>query len=225
MVPKKTNRTNLEKKSILFFEYGVVMALAIALAAFEWGTRNEMEILDNLQQQAYIPETMIEITRPEPPKQVAPVIPIEIIRIDDAIPDIESPDFNFTTETTLEGLVDIVYWEPREEESSDPEIFIRVEKMPTYHGGSEAEFQKHLQQLVIYPREAQEMNIEGKVILKFVVDENGKLVKPEILLSSHELLSNAVMEALEKTSKWTPGEQRTRKVKVAFNVPIFFRLQ
>lgn len=225
MVQKKTNKTNLEKKSILFFEYGLVVALAIALAAFETG-KQEIELDNNYlaDNSAFIPEDMMQITRPEPPKLLPPPVPVILISITDDKPEDINTDI-FKNEVDPTDKIEFTIWEPKAEEPADLGIFHRVEKMPTYRGGTEAEFQKHLQQLVRYPQEAQELNIEGKVILKFVVDEKGNVVMPEILLSSHELLSNAVLDALGRTGKWKPGEQLSLKVKVTFTIPIFFRLQ
>ncbi|MBN1115771.1 MAG: energy transducer TonB [Bacteroidales bacterium] len=225
MVQKKSNKSNLENKKTLFFEYGILVALACALAAFEWGQTdintvdtsgwNKIEDVDN---------ELPPITMPEPPRLAPPPIPVNFIQIKDAEINIDEPDFNFSTEIDIDGEMELYPYEP-EDDAVEESIFVIVEKMPTYRNGTEANFQKHVQQLVKYPAIAQQENIQGQVIVQFVVDENGKLVEPKIVRSAHETLSNAVLEALKKTSDWKAGEQRGRKVKVAFTIPIFFKLQ
>ncbi len=224
MEVKKSNKSNLEKKRILFFEYGLTVALAFALFAFEWGTNEQKaSTIGFIASSDYVPEEMIEITRPEPPKIKPPVVIEDFLVIEDSEPDIPLPDIDWgdVDETSTYNLS---IWEPKEERVEEPEIFIRVEKMPTYDGGNESQFQKHLQQLVKYPRQAQELNIQGKVILQFVVDEYGNLTNAHVIQSEHQLLTDAVLDALKKTKKWRAGEQRGRKVKVSFTIPIFFRL-
>ena len=111
-----------------------------------------------------------------------------------------------------------------EDEVPDETPFIIVQNMPTYKGKDKSFFQKHLQTLVKYPAEAQDAGIGGKVYLQFVIDENGNIIREQIIKSPHPSLSEAVLAALEKTDTWKAGEQRGRKVKVSFTVPVFFKL-
>lgn len=221
---KKSKKSNLERKRILFFEYGLVVALAIALFAFESGTEEQKKAsIDLTSTTAYIPEEMVEITRPELPKIKPPVYIEEILVIDDSKPDIPLPNIDWGD--VKEGSAyKIEYWEPKEERVEEPEIFMIVEKMPIYNDGDISTFQKDLQHLVKYPQLAQDLGIQGKVTLQFVVNESGELSNPQVIQSEHELLTEAVMEALKKTKKWKAGEQRGRKVKVSFTIPVFFRL-
>jgi periplasmic protein TonB len=224
MIQKKSNKANLEKKRIFFFEYGVVLILAFLLFAFEKGnTFSDENLYANDISGENIVEELIPLTKQEVAKPAVPVRPEEFIIVDNSEPELEDIEIDWGSEIGLNENVDLTFYEP-EEEAAESEIFVIVQKMPKYRGGTEADFQKHLQQLVKYPDEAQEMGIQGKVFLRFIVDENGQLTKPEIVQTAHELLSNAVLEALDKTERWKAGEQRGRKVKVCFTVPIFFRL-
>ncbi len=223
METKKSNRSNLERKRTLFFEYGLMVALAFSLLAFESGSNKEPATNANYSDsKEYVPEEMIEITRPEPPRVKPPVID-DIIILDNSVPDIPLPDIDWG-DVKENTAIEFVPWEPAEERVEEPEIFIRVEKMPSYNGGDVNTFQKDLQKLVIYPEQAQELGIQGKVTLQFVIDESGKLTNVKVVQSEDQLLSDAVMTALSKTKKWKAGEQRGRKVKVSFTIPVFFRL-
>jgi protein TonB len=221
---KKSKKTNLERKRILFFEYGLLVALAFALFAFEWGTEDQKAAsLDLTKTTTYIPEEMVEITRPELPKIKPPVYVEEILVIDDSEPDIPMPDIDWG-DVKENSAYKLELWEPAEERVKEPETFMIVEKMPIYNGGDISTFQKDLQQLVKYPQLAQDLGIQGKVTLQFVINESGKLSNPQVIQSEHQLLTDAVFEALKKTKKWKAGEQRGRKVNVSFTIPVFFRL-
>lgn len=223
METKKSNRSNLERKRTLFFEYGLMVALAFSLLAFESGSNKEPATnIDYSANTEYVPEEMVEITRPEPQKVKPPVIE-DIIILDNGQPDFPLPEIDWG-DVKENTVIDFVPWEPAEEKAEELKIFVRVEKMPSYNGGDVNTFQKDLQHLVEYPQQAQELGIQGKVILQFVIDENGKLTNVKVVQSEDKLLSDAVMKALSKTKKWKAGEQRGRKVKVSFTIPVFFRL-
>jgi protein TonB len=79
-----------------------------------------------------------------------------------------------------------------------------------------------------YPTLAREAGIEGTVVVRFYIDEQGNIKAPEIL---KEIGGGCGKEALrvvktmnEMGEKWTPGKQRGRAVKVYFNLPVKYKL-
>ena len=108
---------------------------------------------------------------------------------------------------------------PPEPEPQEPEIFEVAEVQPTLIGGLE-----DLQGRVEYPQFARQAGIEGQVVIQFVVDERGNVVDPVVLRSPNDLLSEAALKAVRE-SRFTPGQQRGRPVKVRFAVPVTFRLR
>ena len=108
---------------------------------------------------------------------------------------------------------------PPDPEPTEPEIFDVVEQEPVLIGGLEG-----LQSRVQYPEFARRANVEGTVYVQFVVDERGNVVDPEILRSPNDLLSNAALEAV-RTSRFQPGQQRGRPVKVRYRLPVRFTLR
>jgi len=95
---------------------------------------------------------------------------------------------------------------------------IEYDKAPIPVGGIEA-----IMKNVIYPEEAKKENIEGKVFVKAIIDENGNVLKVEILKSENELLNNASLKAV-KSSKFVPAELNGKKIKVEITIPIKFKL-
>ena len=93
-----------------------------------------------------------------------------------------------------------------------------VVERPALIGGME-----ELQRRVEYPRLARDAGIEGRVFIQFVVDERGNVVDPVVARTPSDLLSEAALKAVRE-SKFTPGLQRGRPVKVRFVLPVNFEL-
>ena len=223
MLAKKTDKSDLEKKKFMFFEIGLLIALAIALLAFEWSTagveenpwifKGEESIVNELQMDITRPEKQQEIVKPELPKLK--------IRPDNI--EIEEPDFNFSVE--VDPWEGIYIPEPDPEDPIEDSIFIISQKMPSYRNGSLSEFHKHIQEIVKYPQAAIDLELQGKVFVRFVVDKTGYIAHIEIQQGIDPILDNAVIAAIKKSEKWQPGEQRGRPVNVAMSMPVIFRLQ
>lgn len=95
-----------------------------------------------------------------------------------------------------------------------PEDFVQ----PTLIGGMEA-----LAQRVVYPEVARDAGVEGRVFVQFVVDETGAVIDPVAVRSPSEMLSEAAIDAV-LASRFTPGSERGRPVKVRFMLPVNFTL-
>ncbi|MDX1546469.1 MAG: TonB family protein [Rhodothermales bacterium] len=106
----------------------------------------------------------------------------------------------------------------RQDASAPPEVFVVVEEMPKLEGGLEA-----IQQALRYPALAKQAGIEGRVIVQFVVDEDGGVVDPVVVRG---IGGGADEEALRvvREARFTPGRQRGEAVKVKMSLPITFKL-
>jgi len=104
------------------------------------------------------------------------------------------------------------------------DVFIAVEEMPEFQGEGVAGFRRYIQQQVTYPEEAAEKGLEGNSFIKFIVNTEGVVENIEVARSSHEMLDQAAIEAIEGAPKWKPGKQDGHKVKVRFTMPVAFRL-
>ena len=102
-------------------------------------------------------------------------------------------------------------------EGSDFMVF--VDNPPEPVGGMEA-----IQKNVVYPNDAKEKGIEGTVFVKAFIDENGKVVKTELIKGTNTSLDKAAAEAVTAT-KFIPGTQSGIPVKVQLAVPIVFKIQ
>lgn len=102
-------------------------------------------------------------------------------------------------------------------------VYTYVEQQPQPPGGMEGLMQylsSHLQ----YPPEALRQGIEGKVFVSFVVSETGALEHVQVSRSVHPLLDVEAVRVFQAMPAWTPGKQVGRPVRVAYTVPLTFRL-
>lgn len=103
--------------------------------------------------------------------------------------------------------------------SNDSMFFVVVEEMPSPIGGI-----KGIQEKIVYPDIAKQNGIEGRVFIKAYIDEEGDVVKAEVMKGIGYGCDEAALNAVKQT-KFKPGAQRGKKVKVQVAVPIVFKLQ
>lgn len=100
--------------------------------------------------------------------------------------------------------------------------FVSVEQMPEYEGGMQKMF-KFIGRNLRYPSQAVENNVQGSVIVQFVVDRDGSVNKVSILRGIGVGCDEEAMRVV-RLLKFTPGKQNGRPVKVQFSLPIKFTL-
>ena len=103
-------------------------------------------------------------------------------------------------------------------------IFVVVEFEPEYPGGDEARI-KFIRENLVYPQEAIDKKIEGRVFIGFVIEVDGSLTNFSILRSVHPLLDEEALRVIKLMPKWIPGELRGKPVRVQFQMPITFTLE
>jgi TonB family protein len=106
---------------------------------------------------------------------------------------------------------------------SDNAIFFQVEKQPQFPGGLEA-FGKFLGANIKYPKADHDAGIRGKVIVSFVVEQDGSLSDIKAIRSPSEAMKEEAIRVLQLSPKWQPGYQSGHAVRVSYTVPIAFEL-
>jgi protein TonB len=225
MEQKKSNKADLEKKRGLFLEIGFVLALLFVFGAFEW-TKEDVnysslgELADLTGEEEIIPITRQELEKPpEPPKPQQVVLELNIVEDDVVLEDdfiIE--DFEASQDQDIQMLF------AEEEEEAEPDFFVLVEDMPVFQGGGTEQFRNYIQSRIEYPKIAMENGVSGTVYVSFIVDKKGNYSEISILRSVDTSLDNAVLEAISKAPKWTPGMQRGKPVNVKMSIPVKFIL-
>lgn len=108
------------------------------------------------------------------------------------------------------------------QEPGDP-VFEVVENAPEFPGGVSG-LMEFLSENIRYPVEAQEKNIQGRVICRFVVKKDGSISDVEVIRGVDPLLDAEAIRVIEQMPTWKPGTQRGEAVNVHFTIPIQFSL-
>jgi len=105
----------------------------------------------------------------------------------------------------------------------DDETFVVVEDQPEFPGGT-AGLLEYLRRNIRYPNECREKNIQGRVLVTFIVNKDGSIVESEVLKSVDPLLDAEALRVVNAMPAWTPGMQKGKPVRVKYTIPINFRL-
>lgn len=212
---KKHPKADLRKYHLLFVETGIIFSLLFMLLVTnmtikETNTSPVVPVkkadFDKIEE---IPQTPPEKI---PPKPINPGVLIEEPNDTPIEDEIEFHDFDmFEIPEPLPPLPDdkILKEEPRE----------IVEVMPTMKGGIEKLYSK-----IKYPEIAIKQGVEGRVVVRFVVDKNGKVSDPEIIRGIGAGCDEEVLRVI-KLMTFTPGIQNGRLVKVRMAQSVFFKLE
>jgi protein TonB len=108
--------------------------------------------------------------------------------------------------------------------ATEPEPVIWVEEMPEFPGGQTA-LMKFINENIIYPEDAINNGIEGKVVVRFVVSADGSVKRVELIKGVDPLLDKEALRVVSKQPVWKPGRQNGNPAAVWFTVPVKFELR
>ncbi len=217
MALRKEEGANLRKWYHVFVEAGLTLSLVILVVAFQTDYRPDEQFDVQIQEQEVVEMEEIQQTKQEqkPPPPPKPPVPVEVPNNET----VDNEDVDFDASLDLDESLNTNQGPPApEEEEEEDEIFVVVEQNPDCGGV------KALQDEVEYPNFAKKAGIEGRVFVKFVVNEKGNVVNPKVTRGVHKLLNKEALRAVKKLD-CKPGQQRGQKVKVEMSLPVTFKLQ
>lgn len=217
----KNDKANLEKKRGLFFQLGLIIAFSVLLFAFEWGSEinrtkyNQVAGID-------LETEMIPIIRQ---KELKPPLPKQYVKYE-IVKDnkeIHEEVKIFTSEIDPEEACEIpvIKLEPEPEE---PKIWTFTEEEPEFPGGIKG-LQHYLAKNTKYPTQAIETDKQGKIYVRFVINEKGEVENAHVIRPVYPILDKEALRVVRSLPKWKPGKQGGKPVKVWFIVPIVFVLR
>jgi protein TonB len=233
MQPKKNPKADLSQNSSLYFVAGLAFILLVSWQAIEWKTYEKsmygyeaLNVEDDDDEDVPITE-QIKTPPPPPPPPPAPEV-IEVVEDEEEVEEtvIES------TETDEDEIIDIVEVEEVEEDIDVP--FAVIEDVPIFPGCErvkkserrtcfQEKMNRHIRKNFRYPEIAQEMGIQGRVYVQFVIAKDGNITGVRMRGPDKNLEKEAA-RIIGKLPRMTPGKQRGRPVRVPFSIPITFRL-
>lgn len=215
---RKTPKADIRKNYRVLLEFGLIVVLALLIVAMKLEWKNTTMKMDVTQEQEVV--KMKEVVRtqqkkqpPPPPRPTVPVeVPNEKVLTEQNI-NLDS-DFDLNQKLTPPEA-------PKDTGGGKEEkIFVAVQNMPKLQMS-----RKELQSKVDYPRSCRMANIEGTVVVQFVVSTTGALSDFNIVKGIGGGCDEAAVEAIKKYAKFSVGRQRGKPVPVRMSFPIVFRLQ
>ncbi len=103
------------------------------------------------------------------------------------------------------------------------QIFTSIEQMPEFPGGPAA-MNKFLSKKLKYPKSAYKNNIEGRVVVQFIVEVDGTLSDIKIKHSLDPDCDKETLRVIRKMPKWNPGRQNGVAAACYYTLPVTFKL-
>ncbi len=237
MENKKNTKADLSKRSILFFQLGLILSLFLVWQLIEWkvdaGPVSQQELVFTGQfEEEAVPVTRVEeVKPPEPPQEIVKeieVIPDEIDKEETVIASTESED-------KILEVAEVEFVE-KEEKIEDYNIH-SVEEVPVFPGceglgDNEARkkcFGEQVNKLVGRTFDTSlgsELGLSGlhRIYVSFKVEKDGT-VSVVGVRGPHPKLEEEAIRVINKFSELIPGKQGGRPVGVTYSLPITFRIQ
>ena len=236
MQPKKNPKVDLTTNSSLYFVIGLSFILFVTWQAIEWKTYDKslygyeaLNIDDEDEEEIPITE-QLKTPPPPPPPPPAPEV-IEIVEDEEEVEEtvIES------TETDEDEVIEVEDVEIEEEDFDVDVPFAVIEDVPIFPGCEKVskserrncfqqKMNKHIKKNFRYPEIAQEMGIQGRVYVNFIIAKDGNITNIR-MRGPDKNLEKEAQRIIGRLPQMTPGKQRGRPVRVPFSIPITFRLQ
>ncbi len=131
------------------------------------------------------------------------------------------------------GLLNIKYIDPSVDgvneiklkiiPDSDGDVIFEMAEVPEFPGGPDA-LLEFMRKNINYPADAREKDIQGRVLVTFIVNKDGSLTEPEVVKSVDPLLDAEALRLISVMPKWKPGTQRGKPVRTKYTLPVNFRL-
>lgn len=219
---RRNPRIDTRKYYVQLLQVGLIATLVIFIILFRIEIRSDSETVFEFDVQEIVEMEEIVITKqtvtvPPPPR---PPVPVKV------------PDYEIIDEIDIDidAELDIGSYlthqlpppkPPQDEESEmgEDEFYVIVEQMPELIGGLSS-----IQNKIVYPDIAKRANVQGRVIIQFVVNERGEVENPKVIRA---IGAGCDEEALRVVSqaRFIPGHQRGVPVRVQYTIPVVFMLK
>lgn len=216
----KNPKFDLKLRWQRILEIGYIIALALLILGFKYWPKFEdsgEKIVTEYQEELKVEDVVNTKQETAPPPPPRPPVPIEAAT-GEALDEFDVSALELDVKEAVNAPPPPVE-EKKEEVEEEPVFFQAVEEMPEPIGGIGA-----IQQKITYPELAKRAGVQGKVHVKAFVDEQGNVFKVELVKGIGAGCDEEAMKAV-KATKFKPGKQRMKPVKVQVTVPVFFKLQ
>ena len=231
---KKNPNADLNKNRNLYFVIGLTLVLGLTWGAVEYKSYERTfdslngDMLVDDEEDVPITEQLKTPPPPPPPPPPAPEV-IEIVEDEEEVEETVIESTESDEEMVIEDIV-------VEDDFDDIEVpFAVIEDVPIFPGCEsvsksqrracfQEQMNKHIRKNFRYPDIAQEMGIQGRVYVNFIISRDGSITNIR-MRGPDKNLENEAARIIGRLPRMIPGRQRGVPVKVPFSIPITFRLQ
>ena len=221
MKNRKTKKSDLEGKKLIFFQLGVVIALLTVLYAFDFKSYEKFEISILEQDGIDIPiDFVIRTKHVKPPPVKKPTVVIKIDLTNGADDNNLDIDISYDIDKPVENWEPTIYDEP---EIDEPDFTYFPSIKPSFPGGYAA-MMSFLQKNMTYPLLAKEVNISGTVYVEFIIEKDGSITNIVLLREIGGGCDEEAIRVVSMMPTWSCGLQNGIPVRVKFTLPVKFSL-
>ncbi|MDR6300174.1 energy transducer TonB [Mesonia maritima] len=241
MEPKKNPKKDLRRRSVLFFQIGLIVMLFLTWRAIEWKTYEKEEFEKQVVQfdQLNEEETVVmPPNQPPPPPPPPPPPAPEVIEVVEDEVEVEEQVIESTEVTEEPEIVEVAeVSEVADEEPIADVPFTAIEDVPIFPGcekyKTNAERRKCMSEKVsdfvnnkFNTELGSELGLSGvnRVYVRFKIDSKGKIVDVQAR-APHPRLQKEAERVVKMLPQMTPGKQRGQAVGVLYSLPIIFQVQ
>ena len=124
----------------------------------------------------------------------------------------------------IDGVEEVIK-APETTDHKETEIFGDVvEQMPYFPGGTNA-LLAYLEENIKYPEDCEEVCVQGRVVVSFVVEKDGSISDAKVVRSVYPSLDEEALRVVNGMPKWRPGKQNGQSVRTKYTIPVSFRLK
>ncbi len=240
MEPKKNPKADVSRRSMLFFQLGMVVMLFLAWQAIEWKSYDKsdndfgkLDVGEDLEEEIPITQQMTPPPPPPPPPPAPEVIEV----MEDEVEE-EETVIKSTEAKQDEKIVEVkeIREEVVEEEIADVPFAV-IENVPIYPGcenekGNDAKKKCMSSKISEFINKkfntdlASDLGLDGRqrIAVQFKIDKNGKVIDVRAR-APHPRLEKEAISVVQSLPNMTPGKQRGKPVGVLYSLPIVFDIQ
>ena len=240
MEPKKNPKADVSRRSMLFFQLGMVVMLFLAWQAIEWKSYDKsdndfgkLDVGEDLEEEIPITQQMTPPPPPPPPPPAPEVIEV----MEDEVEE-EETVIKSTEAKQDEKIVEVkeIREEVVEEEIADVPFAV-IENVPIYPGcenekGNDAKKKCMSSKISEFINKkfntdlASDLGLDGRqrIAVQFKIDKNGKVIDVRAR-APHPRLEKEAISVVQSLPNMTPGKQRGKPVGVLYCLPIVFDIQ
>lgn len=240
MEEKKSYKADLEHMRPTWFLAGVALVLALMYAALEYTTTDrdyaardltddamaDLELLPALDRKDMV-AARPQAQDPAAQGRIKPVEKAqEQMRNEQILTDLRTvgeASEGGASETSADANTTQALSPVAVDEADHPLPLSVLEQYPEFPGGV-VELMKWLNQNLKYPDAARRNNIQGRVVVAFVINRDGSVSGAHVSTSVHPLLDREALRVVRLMPRWKPGEERGKPCRTMFVIPINFRL-